>query len=56
MFQQFYKSNNSEGHGLGLTIVNQILSVSNCEILVESKEGLGTDFIVEFPLNEISYE
>jgi signal transduction histidine kinase len=39
-----------EGTGLGLSIVTGILSDHNAEVEVESQEGVGTEFIIRFPL------
>ena len=39
-----------EGTGLGLSIVMGILRDHNAEVEVESEEGLGTEFIIRFPL------
>ena len=39
-----------EGTGLGLSIVMGILRDHNAEVEVESEEGLGSEFIIRFPL------
>jgi two-component system NtrC family sensor kinase len=39
-----------EGTGLGLSIVMGILRDHNAEVEVESEEGVGTEFIIRFPL------
>ena len=39
-----------EGTGLGLSIVMGILRDHNAEVQVESEEGVGTEFIIRFPL------
>jgi signal transduction histidine kinase len=39
-----------EGTGLGLSIVRGILSDHNAEVEVDTDEGVGTEFIIRFPL------
>jgi signal transduction histidine kinase len=39
-----------EGTGLGLSIVMGILSDHNAEVDVDTEEGVGTEFIIRFPL------
>ena len=39
-----------EGTGLGLSIVMGILRDHNAEVEVESEEGVGTEFIIRFPI------
>ncbi|MBV42624.1 MAG: hypothetical protein CL834_06280 [Crocinitomicaceae bacterium] len=39
-----------EGTGLGLSIVMGILRDHNAEVEVETEEGVGTEFIIRFPL------
>ena len=54
IFDRFYQgetSHSHEGNGLGLTIVSKILRLFNASIRVESKEGEGSTFIVDFPLD-----
>ena len=57
IFKPFYEVNNREnvhnkGTGLGLVIVKNIVSLMGGQILVESAEGQGSDFIVDLPLSE----
>lgn len=54
IFEKFYQGDNvskEKGHGLGLSIVKRILELSGGKILVQSKEGCGSVFTVELPLN-----
>lgn len=49
VFEKFYKadkSRNSDGNGLGLSIVKRIVHMHNGEIILESKVGEGTKVIV----------
>ncbi len=53
LFQTFYRASNvgkTTGYGLGLAIVKKCVDAHNGEIFVESKEGVGTTFIVKIPI------
>lgn len=49
IFKPFYTTKEN-GTGLGLSITQQILATCNGELMVESKEGEGTSFIVKLPM------
>ena len=54
IFDKFFqsdKSHKSQGNGLGLTLVKEIVTLSKGKIEVESKLGKGTSFIVYLPIN-----
>lgn len=51
LFTPFYRGNNSTyatGHGIGLALVQKIISLHKGNIEVNSKKGEGTTFIVKF--------
>ena len=51
IFDPFFTTKSvGEGTGLGLSIVMGILSDHNAEVEVETEEGIGTEFIIRFPL------
>ena len=55
IFQKFYRSENKNirhkaGFGLGLTYVKALVEAHAGEIKVDSKLGMGTEFIVSFPI------
>ncbi len=55
MFEKYFRGDNMqsfEGIGLGLALVNRIISISNGEISAVSKENEGTEFIVKLKLGE----
>jgi signal transduction histidine kinase len=59
IFDRYNKGSRSElkdkqGLGLGLTIVKKILEVHNIPLSVESKEGEGTTFSFNMPVNKTS--
>lgn len=52
LFQRFYRAENAtniQGTGLGLNIVKRYLDLLKGDISFSSKEGLSTEFIVNFP-------
>ncbi len=52
LFAEFFRASNVKnviGTGLGLAIVKEIVNQHDGQIHVESKEGLGTNFIVHLP-------
>jgi signal transduction histidine kinase len=56
LFDMFFKGNeNSKGHGLGLYIVQKSVQALDGKIEVQSEVGRFTKFIVQLPLNEISF-
>lgn len=55
IFDKFFqsdKSHKSEGNGLGLTLVKDIIDLLNGRIEVESEIGKGTSFVVYLPLKK----
>ena len=57
IFEQFYRvdesrQNDASGTGLGLSIVRAIVENCGGTIRVESRYGVGTSFILEFPVEE----
>ncbi len=55
VFSKFFRSANAtlketEGSGLGLSVVKSYLEESNATITFESTENVGTTFFIEFPL------
>ncbi len=54
LFNRFYRADNSrsseiQGNGLGLSIVKNLCDLQNIKITVESEEGKGTVFFLQFP-------
>jgi two-component system phosphate regulon sensor histidine kinase PhoR len=62
VFDRFYRQeqgnvHNIKGHGLGLSYVNEILTLHNGQIMVDSTLGKGSTFTIELPLKtQISHE
>ncbi len=53
LFDRFFRAKNVEniqGTGLGLNIVKKYAEIMNAEIILESTEGVGTTFQIEFSL------
>ncbi len=55
IFEKFYRKPSGDvhsvrGHGIGLTLVKQVMDKMNGHIYVESEEGKGTEFSMYFPL------
>lgn len=53
IFEPFYRSTNAitvKGHGLGLSLVRRIVDIHNGKIKVLSEPGVGSAFIITFPL------
>lgn len=54
VFERFYKGNESQGTGLGLPIVKEIVDSHDGEVVIRSKEGEGTEVVIKLPkLNQI---
>jgi PAS domain S-box-containing protein len=49
-------SRSSEGSGIGLSIVKSLIEMHKGKIEVFSTYGLGTEFIIEFPINALNDE
>ncbi len=52
IFDPFFrskKSRDSEGHGIGLSLVNRIVNIHEGNIIVNSSAGNGTEFIIILP-------
>lgn len=53
MFERFYQEDTTrktQGNGLGLSLVKEIIDLHEGEIMAESKPGAGTKFCVQLPL------
>src|SRR5690625_398813 len=55
IFRKFYRIEDTltaktKGHGLGLSIVKNLVTLNHGEITLESTPGKGTTFIMEFPV------
>jgi PAS domain S-box-containing protein len=61
IFLKYYRANNSEtasrsGHGLGLYLAKQIVSLHHGTITVNSEPGKGTEFIITFKAQPVQLE
>jgi two-component system NtrC family sensor kinase len=53
IFQPFFTTKpTGQGTGLGLSLSYDIIKAHGGEIKVESKEGVGSEFIIELPINQ----
>ena len=55
LFEEFFRAENAraadeDGTGLGLSIVKEMVDQHGGKIIVESEKGLGTLFVVHFPI------
>jgi signal transduction histidine kinase len=51
IFQPFFSTKRTgQGTGLGLSLSYDIVKAHVGEIMVESKEGVGSDFIIQLPI------
>jgi K+-sensing histidine kinase KdpD len=50
IFEPFYRREDSQGSGLGLSIARGFIEANGGEIAVESMPGQGSTFVVSFPL------
>ncbi|MEJ5263393.1 MAG: two-component regulator propeller domain-containing protein [Ignavibacterium sp.] len=55
-FQVDYTSNKSDGFGIGLALVKELVSLHQWNISVASKVGEGTTFTIAIPLSKEEYE
>jgi signal transduction histidine kinase len=58
IFSKFFRATNAvlketEGSGLGLSVVKSYLEEGQARVSFESTEGVGTTFFVEFPLDAV---
>lgn len=54
VFEKFYRVDDSmtsqtKGHGLGLSIVKNLVELNGGEITIKSQAGMGTQFVLTFP-------
>lgn len=58
IFDKFYQvnSNNHQGSGVGLSLVKDLVELLKGKIKVYSKEGKGTTFLVELPVDEKTWK
>lgn len=53
IFQPFYRGQSTKkisGHGIGLSLAQEVITLHSGTIIVNSKPGIGSDFIVRLPL------
>jgi signal transduction histidine kinase len=59
IFEKFYRAEdvmtaNTKGHGLGLSIVKNLVELNGGTISVKSEEGKGACFTIKFPVNDLT--
>ena len=51
IFEKYVKSPESDGQGIGLSVVKEIVNFHNWKIDFQSEEGKGTTFFITIPLS-----
>jgi signal transduction histidine kinase len=55
IFQPFYRSRsakNNEGHGIGLSLAEKVITLHRGTLTVTSQVGIGSDFVIRLPLTK----